>query len=165
MDTDIRSRTSNTLHLISHMIDDLDGLLGDLNDLRTEVENFKSQIALHVAVDAGRAIGLQYWNVTILYFVSPLALSGTIMQAGIGFDPPVLCFIVLALGLAFLTWALKPLLRLFGVKRLLHKIPFRKLWTVFSRLQVRKKNRKSSFELPTRSGTSPAREFEAGNGG
>ncbi|KAK1980073.1 hypothetical protein LZ30DRAFT_147188 [Colletotrichum cereale] len=72
METDAKvpSRTGNSLHLISRIIDDFEGFLDDLNDLRTEVENFKSQISLHVAVDGGRAIGLQYWNVTIVYETS-----------------------------------------------------------------------------------------------
>ncbi|OBR06342.1 hypothetical protein CH63R_10462 [Colletotrichum higginsianum IMI 349063] len=72
------SRTENTNHSIQRIVDDLEGFLDRFNDLKKEVDDFKTQIGLHVAVDGGRAIGLQYWNVTITrkprYFFS-LSLS------------------------------------------------------------------------------------------
>ncbi|WQF82056.1 hypothetical protein CDEST_07070 [Colletotrichum destructivum] len=65
-DGGLSSRTENTLHLIKLIVDDLDGFLEDFKDLKNLVEEFKSQIGLHVTVDGGRAISLQHWNVTIV---------------------------------------------------------------------------------------------------
>ncbi|KAK1544558.1 hypothetical protein CPAR01_02060 [Colletotrichum paranaense] len=76
------------LYDIGGMFDDLRKILVDLKQLELRIERFKSN----------------------LQFVSPLALAGSIMQSGIVFQPSLLCFTVLAIGMGAITLGMKAIM-------------------------------------------------------
>ncbi|KAK1593692.1 uncharacterized protein LY79DRAFT_551681 [Colletotrichum navitas] len=93
---------SNKLKLSIHNINtvmetDLHKVLTELDRLRGRLDRFRAEPELHLQVAGNRAIVLQYWNINILHFISPVALSSGIMQSGIiVFQPAPVCFIILS---------------------------------------------------------------------
>ncbi|KAI3527145.1 hypothetical protein CSPX01_17212 [Colletotrichum filicis] len=101
------------LYDIAVLADELRKIWVDLKGLEGLIEKFRAQVvaeklSLHVAVGGNRAIVLQQWNITLLQFVSPLALAGSIMQSGIVFKPAILCFTVLTVVLSIITYGMRP---------------------------------------------------------
>ncbi|KAK1845262.1 hypothetical protein CCHR01_12117 [Colletotrichum chrysophilum] len=91
---------------ISDSIEEMETVLESMIQLERELENFQRKLSFHVAVDGGRAIKLQQWNVTILQFVSPMALAGSIMQAGLVVGDAYVWFLFLTVLLTSLTFSL-----------------------------------------------------------
>ncbi|KAI8295947.1 hypothetical protein K4K59_004322 [Colletotrichum sp. SAR11_240] len=82
-DEDTSRRIRECLCDISGSIEEMEDVVDGFNDLKSRVKTFEDHLGIHIAVDGGRAIKLQHINVTILQVFSPLALAGTIIQAGI----------------------------------------------------------------------------------
>ncbi|KAK1496946.1 hypothetical protein CABS01_11095 [Colletotrichum abscissum] len=141
---------NDSLYEISRSLDELMAIREEMEELKVKVERFEKKLGLHVAVGDNRAIVLQYWNVTILQFISPFAVAGTIMQAGLVFGHPVLCFTVLASAVAFIMWALKPTLTWLARKARLEEANNIVPQQIIQGLQLENGVQTTSYSLPTR---------------
>ncbi|KAH8422123.1 Arginine--tRNA ligase [Colletotrichum scovillei] len=140
---------NDSLYEISRSLDELRAIREEMEELKVKVERFEKKLGLHVAVGDNRAIVLQYWNVTILQFISPFAVAGTIMQAGLVFGHPVLCFTVLASAVAFIMWALKPTLTWLAMKARLEEADNAVPQQLIQGLQLENGVQTTSYSLPT----------------
>ncbi|KAF6802195.1 hypothetical protein CMUS01_15432 [Colletotrichum musicola] len=106
-DEDMKSRIYGSVAETSDLMEEMQTVLEELESLKLKVEDFSRHLATRVAVDGRGAIVLQLWNVVILQFFSPMAIAGSIMQAGMSFGPAVLCFTFLTGLFTFITWNMK----------------------------------------------------------
>ncbi|KAF4840862.1 hypothetical protein CGCSCA4_v009991 [Colletotrichum siamense] len=102
-------RMNNSFDKISASVEDLEKISERFKNLKSDVDNFASQLGTHIAVDGVRALKLQYLNVTILQVFSPVALAGSIVQAGMVVGNVFVWFLFLTLILTAVTWSLHPI--------------------------------------------------------
>ncbi|EQB51836.1 hypothetical protein CGLO_08596 [Colletotrichum gloeosporioides Cg-14] len=109
-DDDIAGRIVSTCWDIRELFDEMEKAHTGLKSLKSELENFKTELSMHVAVDGSRAIILQYWNVTVFQLVTPMALAGSMMQAGLTYGNKVACFALMSVAITIITFAIQPAL-------------------------------------------------------
>ncbi|KAH9227677.1 hypothetical protein K456DRAFT_899084 [Colletotrichum gloeosporioides 23] len=107
-DESTSSHMNNSFDKILEYVEDLGKTFEKFKKLKAIVDNFASQLETHIAVEGVRALKLQHLNVTILQVFSPMALAGSIVQAGIVVGNVVVWFLFLTLILTMVTWSLHP---------------------------------------------------------
>ncbi|KAF5509880.1 hypothetical protein CGCF413_v003407 [Colletotrichum fructicola] len=113
----------DSFHKINTYVDDLKNIFEGLTNLNSEIDTFESDLVNYMAVENVRAIKLQHLNVTILQVFSPMALAGSVMQAGLVAGNVVIWFVFLTVVFTGLTLSLKPAIKWYEDRKVHHRQP------------------------------------------